>query len=391
MEKIRFGIIGAGNQGTLYSEKIFGRGKIDNGVVTAICDTNPKKIEILKGKLNDDSIVWFNDYIEMLESGLCDAILVETPHYDHPVIVKECLDRNIHVLCDKPAGVYTKQVREMNAHAEKASATFGMMFNQRTNCVYRKMKEIIAAGGIGELQRINWIITDWYRTDTYYTSGGWRASWLGEGGGVLINQCPHQIDLFQWIVDEMPVSVRGFCQYGKWHNIEVEDEVTAFFTYKNGATGVLITTTGEAPGTNRLEISGTKGKLLCEGDKLFWTKNEVDSQEWARTCQTGYQKPPRETIEVETDGQNPQHAGIINNFANYLLGKEELFVPGTDGINGVELMNAIELSGWYNGEEITLPIDEERYLAELNKRRATSKLQTGCNDKVSDNSNSVNV
>ena len=203
---------------------------------------------------------------------------------------------------------------------------------------------------------------------------------------MLINQCPHQIDLFQWIVDEMPVSVRGFCQYGKWHNIEVEDEVTAFFTYKNGATGVLITTTGEAPGTNRLEISGTKGKLLCEGDKLFWTKNEVDSQEWARTCQTGYQKPPRETIEVETDGQNPQHAGIINNFANYLLGKEELFVPGTDGINGVELMNAIELSGWFNGEEITLPIDEERYLAELNKRRATSKLQEGCDDKVSDNS-----
>ena len=391
MEKIRFGIIGAGNQGTLYSEKIFGAGKIENGVVTAICDTNSKKIEILKGKLNDDSIVWFNDYIEMLESGLCDAILVETPHYDHPVIVKECLDRNIHVLCDKPAGVYTKQVREMNEHAEKASATFGMMFNQRTNCVYRKMKEIIAEGGIGELQRINWIITDWYRTDTYYKSGGWRASWLGEGGGVLINQCPHQIDLFQWILGEMPVSVRGFCQYGKWHDIEVEDEVTAFFTYKNGATGVLITTTGEAPGTNRLEISGTKGKLLCEGDKLLWTKNEVDSQEWARTCEVGYKKPPRETIEVETDGQNPQHKGIINNFANYLLGKEELFVPGTDGINGVELMNAIELSGWMGGEEITLPIDEERYLAELNKRRAASKLQEGCDDKVADNSNSVNV
>ena len=391
MEKIRFGIIGAGNQGTLYSEKIFGGGKIENGVVSAICDKNPKKIEILKGKLNDDSIAWFTDYIEMLDSGLCDAVLVETPHYDHPVIVKECLDRNIHVLCDKPAGVYTKQVREMNEHAKKASATFGMMFNQRTNCVYRKMKEIIAEGGIGELQRINWIITDWYRTDTYYKSGGWRASWLGEGGGVLINQCPHQIDLFQWILGEMPVSVRGFCQYGKWHDIEVEDEVTAFFTYKNGATGVLITTTGEAPGTNRLEISGTKGKLLCEGDKLLWTKNEVDSQEWARTCAVGYEKPPRTKIEVETDGQNPQHKGIINNFANYLLGKEELFVPGTDGINGVELMNAIELSGWMGGEEITLPIDEERYLAELNKRRAASKLQEGCDDKVADNSNSVNV
>ena len=304
----------------------------------------------------------------------------------HPEITKEALSRGIHALCDKPAGVYTKQVRELNEYAKTANATFGMMFNQRTNCLYRKMKEIIAEGGIGELQRINWIITDWYRTEIYYKSGEWRASWLGEGGGVLINQCPHQIDLFQWIVDEMPTTVRGFCQYGKWHDIEVEDEVTAFFTYKNGATGVLITTTGEAPGTNRLEISGTKGKLLCEGDKLIWHKNEVDSQEWSRSTlpENGFKKPPREIVEVETDGENPQHAGIINNFTAALLGKEPLFVEGTDGINGVELMNAIELSGWFGGEEIALPIDEERYLAELNKRRATSALQKATANAVAD-------
>jgi predicted dehydrogenase len=355
-----------------------------------VADRRASRREWAAKQLPDAQI--FVEGSDMIKSGACEAVLIATPHYQHPTLAVEAFENGLHVLCEKPAGVYTLQVREMIAAADKRpDLTFAMMFNQRTNCVYRKMKEIIAEGGIGELQRINWIITDWYRTDTYYKSGDWRASWLGEGGGVLINQCPHQIDLFQWIVDEMPVTVRGFCQYGKWHDIEVEDEVTAFFTYKNGATGVLITTTGEAPGTNRLEISGTKGKLLCEGDKLFWTKNEVDSQEWARTCAVGYEKPPRTKIEVETDGKNPQHKGIINNFANYLLGKEELFVPGTDGINGVELMNAIELSGWFNGEEITLPIDEERYLAELNKRRASSKLQTGCNDKVADNSNSVNV
>ena len=391
MEKIRFGIIGAGNQGTNYAGRLFGDGKIDNGVLTAICDINPKKLEIIREKLNDDRIQYFVDYKEMLDSNLCDAVLIETPHYDHPEMVKECLSRNIHALCDKPAGVYTKQVREMNEYANGSNATFGMMFNQRTNCLYRKMKELIAEGAIGELQRINWIITDWYRTDNYYDSGEWRASWLGEGGGVLINQCPHQIDLFQWIVGEMPVSVRGFCQYGKWHDIEVEDEVTAFFTYKNGATGVLITTTGEAPGTNRLEISGTKGKLLCENKKLYFTKNEVDSKEWSHICKNGFDKPKAETIEVETDGDNLQHRGIINNFANYLLGLEPLFVPGTDGINGVELMNAIELSGWFNGEEIALPVDEDRYLEELNKRRATSKLRVASADKVSDNSNSFNM
>jgi predicted dehydrogenase len=263
-----------------------------------------------------------------------------------------------------------------------------MMFNQRTNCVYRKMREIIADGGIGELQRVNWIITDWYRTDAYYNSGEWRATWAGEGGGVLINQCPHQIDLYQWIIGEMPKTVRGFCQYGKWHDIEVEDEVTAFFTYANGATGVLITTTGEAPGTNRLEISGTKGKLLCEGDKLTWTKNAVDSAQLCRTSDNGYKKPEREVIEVETDGKNPQHKGIINNFANALLGIEELFVSGVDGFNGVELMNAMELSGWLHGEEIVLPVDEDRYLAELNARRATSRQKTAAeNVAVADMSN----
>lgn len=375
MEKVKFGIIGAGNQGTHYAHVLFKGGMIENGVLTAICDYRPVKLDAIKEKMADDSIAYFDNYIEMLDSGVCEAVLVETPHYQHPEIVMECLKRGLHVICDKPAGVYTKQVREMNEFAAKHNARFAMMFNQRTNCIYRKMREIIKEGGIGELQRLTWIITDWFRTQQYYESGGWRATWDGEGGGVLINQCPHQIDLVQWIVDKMPKTVRGFCQYGKWHDIEVEDEVTAFFTYDNGATGVFITTTGEAPGTNRFEVSGTKGKLLAEANKLIWYKNEEDSGDVIRNSETGFTPPKCEIIEVETDGQNPQHAGIINNFANAILGIEEQFVQGVEGINGVELMNAIELSGWNNGEEITLPVDEERYLAELNKHRANSRAK----------------
>ena len=375
MEKVRFGIVGAGNQGTHYADALFKGGKIENGVVTAICDNRSVKLEAIKEKMADDSIAYFADYKEMLDSGLCDAVLVETPHYQHPEIVMECLKRGLHVICDKPAGVYTKQVREMNEFAAKHNARFAMMFNQRTNCIYRKMREIILEGGIGDLQRMTWIITDWFRTQQYYESGGWRATWEGEGGGVLINQCPHQIDLVQWVLGKMPKTVRGFCQYGRWHDIEVEDEVTAFFTYDNGATGVFITTTGEAPGTNRLEVSGTKGKLLAEAGKLIWYKNDQDSGEVIRTSETGFTPPKCEIIEVETDGQNFQHAGIINNFANAILGLEEQFVQGVEGINGVELMNAIELSGWNNGEEITLPVDEDRYLSELNKHRATSRAK----------------
>ena len=385
MEKVRFGIIGMGNQGSLYAT-FFQDGKVENGVLVAICDNKASRLESAKNKFK--GIAYYDNYIEMLDSGVCDAVLVETPHYIHPEIVRECLKRDIHVICDKPAGVYTKQVREMNEFAKQHKARFAMMFNQRTNCVYRKMREIIQEGGIGELQRVNWIITNWFRTQNYYNSGGWRATWAGEGGGVLINQCPHQIDLVQWIVGEMPEAVRGFCQYGKWHDIEVEDEVTAYFRYKNGATGVFITTTGETPGTNRLEISGTKGKLLCEGDKLTWYKNEVDALEHSNTAEEGFKKPKCEIIDVETDGQNLQHVGILNNFANAILGLEEQFVQGVDGINGVELMNAIELSGWRNGEEVTLPIDEDAYLAELNKKRAVSRLKEDQDVGVAEMSNS---
>lgn len=382
MEKIRFGIIGVGNQGSSYITELFDKDRIENGVVSAVCDLNSTKLNMIKERTKNKEIVYFDDYKKMLDSGLCDAILVETPHYQHPEIVMECLKRGINVICEKPAGVYTKQVREMNEAAKKSKAHFAMMFNQRTNCVYRKMKEIIADGGIGELQRVTWVITNWFRTQNYYDSGSWRATWAGEGGGVLINQCPHQLDLVQWVVGKMPSRVHGFCQYGKWHDIEVEDEVTAFFEYDNGATGMFITTTGEFPGSNRFEVSGTKGKLVVDGDtnQLEWYKLSEDSQEFSNAASSGFSQPKCEKIIVETDGQNPQHKGIINNFINALLGKEEFFVDGTEGINGVELMNAIELSGWRNGAPVTLPVNEDEYLEELNKKIATSRLK-----KVDDN------
>jgi len=384
MKKIKFAIVGMGNQGSHYA-KLFQENKIENGELVAVCDNDAQRLKTAKQKF--ENLMYFDNYVNMLESGKIDAVLVETPHYQHPEIVIECLKRGINVICDKPAGVYTKQVREMNEVAKKSNAKFAMMFNQRTNCVYRKMREIIAEGGIGQLQRVTWIITDWYRTQAYYDNGSWRATWDGEGGGVLINQCPHQIDLVQWILGEMPESVHGFCHYGKWHDIEVEDDVTAYFEYKNGATGVFITTTGEAPGTNRFEVSGSKGKLVCENNVLLWYKNERDSIEVCKTSDKGFDTPKVEKIEVQTDGQNPQHAGIINNFANALLGKEEFFVQGIEGINGVELMNAIELSGWKGGEKITLPVNEEEYLAELNKRRLTSRRKEGGNGKIADMDN----
>ena len=380
MKEVRYGIVGAGNQGTYYALRLDG-GEVTSSRLTAVADINPVKIEAIRGKLSE-GVKYYTDYKKMLNDGVCDAVLVAVPHYTHPEIVIECLSRGVHVITDKPAAVYTKQVEEMNAAAKKSNALYGMMFNQRTNCLYRKMKEIIASGGIGKLQRVNWIITDWFRTQNYYDSGSWRATWKGEGGGVLINQCPHQLDLVQWVVGEMPVSVNGFCKYGKWHDVEVEDEVTAYFEYASGASGVFITTTGEAPGTNRFEVSGTKGKLLCENKKLFYYKNAEDSQEFCKTSKESFAAPKCEVIEPETDGLNEQHVGILKNFTEAILGKASLFVNGEEGLNGVELMNAIELSGWQGGVKVSLPIDGDAYYDELMKHVAVSRFKTGNDNAV---------
>ena len=324
----------------------------------------------------------FEDGHELIDSSLVEAVMIEVPHYFHPEFAIYALRHGLHVLSDKPAGVYTKQVREMNEEAAKhPELVFAIMFNQRTNPLYIKMKDFVSSGELGEIKRVNWIITDWYRTQIYYDSGAWRATWNGEGGGVLLNQCPHQMDLVTWICG-MPERVRAFCHVGKWHDIEVEDEVTVFLTYKNGATGTFITTTGEAPGENRFEIIGTGGKLVCESGKLTLYRNAADTQDFSKKATSGFAMPECTVEEVETDGENPQHSGIINNFTNAILGKEKLFVDGKEGIAGVELMNAIEYSGWHDGEKVELPINEDLYLRELNAHRAVSRIKIGNDNQV---------
>ena len=249
--------------------------------------------------------------------------------------------------------------------------TFGMMFNQRTNCVYRKLKEMIDGGELGVIKRMSWLITDWYRTQYYYDSGAWRATWNGEGGGVLLNQCPHQLDLLQWLCG-LPVSVQARCYEGKWHDIEVEDDVTALLEFENGATGVFVTTTGDAPGTNRLEITGSRGKAVCEDDVLTFWKNAEDEREWCVSCREGFRKPEYEKIAVETDGENPQHPAVLNAFAGHILRGEPLVADGREGIRGLMLSNAMHLSSWLD-QRVSLPIDEELFFAILTEKCKTSR------------------
>ena len=286
-ETVKVGIVGIGNMGSAHAKSIFS-GNIKGMELAAVCDIAESKR--LWADENLPGVPCYEDYKEMIDSGVCDTVIVATPHYFHSPIAIYAFEKGKNVLTEKPAGVYTKQVEEMNAAAKKSGKVFGIMYNQRTNPKFQKMREIVQSGELGELKRCIWIITNWYRTQAYYDSGTWRATWAGEGGGVLLNQCPHQLDLWQWIFG-MPNRVMGHCKYGHWHNIEVEDEVTAYAEYPNGATGAFITTTGECPGTNRLEITGDKGKLVWEEGKLTWWKLAVPEREFCVTCKEGFAQP----------------------------------------------------------------------------------------------------
>lgn len=369
--KVRLGIIGLGNMGSTHARNLVA-GQVPNIELTAVADIDEERLNWAKANL-PDSIRFFSTAQAMMESGTCEAVLVAIPHYYHPGYAIEAMKRGLHVMCEKPAGVYTKQVHEMNEFARNSSVVFGMMFNQRTNPIYRKMYEIVHSGEMGQIKRINWMITDWYRTQAYYDSGSWRATWAGEGGGVLLNQCPHNLDLWQWICG-MPGKVQAFCHNGKWHDIEVEDDVTAYVEYPNGATGVFITSTADCPGTNRFEIMLEGGKLVSENNKLMLYKLDQNEREFCRTSTQGFATPGKEIIEVELEGENLQHIGVLRAFGDAILNGGALVAEGYEGINGLTLSNAMHLSSWL-GHAVNIPFDEDLYLDELNKRRATSRMK----------------
>ncbi len=386
MKKVRIGIIGVGNMGSSHSKNLT-TGQVPNMELTAICDINPSKLNAFE-KMFGEQVKQFKDAEAMMDSGLCDSILVAVPHYEHAKYVMMAMEKGLHVISEKPAGVYTKQVEEMNRCADKHDVVFGMMFNQRTNCVFRKMKELVSSGELGQIKRVSWIITTWYRTQYYYDSGAWRATWNGEGGGVLLNQCPHNLDLLQWICG-MPKKVTAFCHEGKWHDIEVEDDVTAYLEYDNGATGTFVTTTGDAPGPDRFEIVMEHGKLVCnDSQTLKLYKLEQNEREFCMTSKEAFGSPKYTEVEIDTDGINEQHIGVLKAFAGRILDGTPLVADGKEGIHGLELSNCMHLSSWM-GKTIELPIDSELFLKKLNEKRATSRIKVG-EDIISDTSNSYN-
>ena len=372
MKTIRFAVVGLGAMGLAHAKTLLS-GAVEEAELTAVVSGNEAHIAQLRACPGGEGVRTFASIPELAASGVCDAVLIATPHRLHVAQTLEAFDAGLAVLLEKPTGVYTAEVRALNEAADRCGLAFGVMFNQRTNPLYRRMHDIVASGELGEIRRTSLIITDWFRAQSYYDSGAWRATWKQDGGGVLLNQAPHNLDLWQWICG-MPVRVHAFCGLGRWHDIEVEDDVTAYVEYANGATGTFITCTGEAPGTNRFEISMDGGQLVCEHGRLTLTRLSVPAGRFIREYAGGYGKPDVTVQDITPSGENPMHAGVMRAFARHMLYGEPMIADGREGLASLMLANAMLLSS-FTGGTIALPMDEEndaRYAQMLADRAASS-------------------
>jgi len=363
-KEVAIGIVGVGGMGTNHARMLMD-GKVKRGRLAAVCDVDAKCLEAFEGKVET-----FDDSGKMIREGGLDAVIVATPHYAHTTVGIDVLSQGLHLLVEKPISVHKADCERLIGAHKKRRQVFAAMFNQRTDPHYKKVKKLIDEGQLGRLMRVNWIITAWFRPDIYYANGAWRATWEGEGGGVLLNQCPHQLDMLQWLCG-MPVRVRGFCRIGKWHDIEVEDDVTAYMEFKNGATGVFVTSTGEAPGTNRLELVGENGKVVVEHGKVAFTRNEVSCMEFSKQTERPFSQPEVWNIDIPVRGSGGQHLEVMQNFVDAILDRVPLIAPAKEGIHSVELGNAILLSS-LTGKAVDVPISGRAFERRLKKLIAES-------------------
>jgi predicted dehydrogenase len=367
---VKIGVIGIGVVGRIRS-RAFAR-DIEGSELAAVCDLDPAALDWAKQEFGD-GVKCFDDAEKMWDS--VDAVMIATRHYDHPTLAIRAFEKGKHVCVEKPAGVHPKQVREMNEAAAATGTVFTIHFQQRYKPINQLLHGLIQSGEIGRVQRINWIITTWFRSQQYYNSGGWRATWAGEGGGVLLNQAPHQLDLWHWFFG-MPSRVRAFCYEGKYHEMETEDEATIFMEYEDGCTGVFIASTAENPGTNRLEIKGDRGEIIVDGGKICCRRTRYPVQESIKT--TKFSSWGGETWPVDlTPSLGDAGPSLDQDFIDAIAKGKETLVPGESGLNEVLLASAALQSAWDDGWVEIANFDDDRYLAQLLAKAQESTFKKG--------------
>lgn len=362
---VRLGIIGLGNIGQQHIEHILT--SVSGCEITAICSRQPKAISGLEKARH------FSDYRQLMDSGLVDAVLIATPTMAHFEQASYALSKGLHLLVEKPIGLSCQEGEQLIAQHEQKQQVFALMLNQRTDPLFITMKEYVDSGRIGAIQRTQWTMTNWFRPEVYFKVSDWRATWKGEGGGLLVNQCIHNLDIFQWICG-LPVSVQGFCGFGKYHDIEVEDEATAYLRYNNGATGLFVGSTGEAPGINRFDIVGDLGTLSFDGERLTLISNSDSAREFSKTTRDMFGTPATTRQDITPDRQVNQHARLIQNFIDAIREQVPLISPAEQGLRSLALANAILLSSWDN-RTVALPLDSAEYQQALDQRIAQSSLR----------------
>jgi predicted dehydrogenase len=330
--------------------------------IVAVADVVPAAVQATREKYG---VPGFNSYQELIDSGEVEAVLIATPHPFHAPIAVYAAERGLHVLSEKPIAVTVAEADRMVQAAKKANVTLGVMFQTRTDTTYQAARRILQSGELGQIYRATMIATAWYRTQAYYDSGAWRGTWNGEGGGVVMNQAPHSLDVFIWL-GGMPSRVQGRA-WTRGHRIEVEDTVTALLEYPNGATGYLYATTAEWPGENRFEFVGDRGKLvLLDGQLRVYRmdkqlREEIDTGEhWG--------KPTGRWDDVTVEPAEKGHQEVVRQFARAVRLGEPLVATGEDGVRQLELANALLLAG-YSGEAVTVPLDRGTYDAFLAEKR----------------------
>ena len=372
MSPIRIAVIGLGAMGRSHARTILT--EVPEAKLTAVVSAHPGAAEELRAIPGGEEARVFATPEALFEARAADAVIISSVHRLHARQAIAAFRAGLHVLLEKPVGVTTEEAAAVEAAADRAGLAYGVMFNVRTHPLWRTMKRLVDSGELGEIRRTSYIVTDWFRAQSYYDSAAWRATWRADGGGVLLNQAPHSLDVFQWICG-MPVRLRAFCGFGRWHDIEVEDDVSCFLEYANGATGTFVTSTGETPGTNRLEIALDGGRVLAENGRLSVTRLSQGCTEYIRTFPGGYGQPEAATEEIVPEGKAGMHGEVIRAFVSHILRGTPLVADGREGMASLQLACGMILSGW-TGETVSLPVDGEKYARLLEARAAKSPEKT---------------
>jgi len=335
--------------------------------VVAACDI---RVEAGQQRAAEIGCAFYEDYRTMLAETRPDVAVIVTPHPLHPSMTIDCLRAGCHVLVEKPMAVDVAEADQMITEAEKSGRILAINFQQRFRPIIERARALVAEGAIGPLVR-TLSIEPWFRTAYYYRTATWRATWKGEGGGVLLNQAPHTLDILCHLAG-MPSKVWGWTRT-RYHAIEVEDTAQAMLEYPNGAPGYLTVSTVEAGVQPRVQIIGERGAIELMGDQLTVHRFSPSTREYMLTSDEMFGKPKTTSETLEFDA-GLGHQAVYHDLKAAIADGRPPRADGREAIMSLELANAIVLSS-YAGGPVTLPLDRAAYGELLADLRAGRRKQ----------------